>query len=412
MMANASLFLCLPSTVLIHSLRCPIFRCLLLTIHFFLGIELVETATAEEHWKRHTIDDSSEGADGVRPGDFDGDGLQDVVTGWEESGVIRLYLHPGVDDVRKPWPHVTIAAAQSPEDAVPFDVDGDGDLDVISCHEGSLKKVMIHRFDGDATSRQELLDSSNWQSNPIASLNGQKWMFATPIELRDGRQSVVLGSKGANASLTLLLPALEHPVKIEDWHFRRLRDCGWVMSIDSMDMDGDGDNDIMFSDRRSKHRCVGWLEQPNESPETKAWKEHIAGATSFDTLFIDPRPDRILVTTRRGQFLDLRKNKDQTWSTTAHKNPIDVPFGKSIRLLTSNTMVFTANTHADSAATKQPGVWLKQGDKDWQAICPIEECKFDLIQLIDLDGDGDLDLMTCEERQLLGVVWYENPGFK
>lgn len=36
--------------------------------------------------------------------------------------------------------------------------------------------------------------------------------------------------------------------------------------------------------------------------------------------------------------------------------------------------------------------------------------KFDLVELIDLDGDGDLDLITCEEREGLGVVWYENPG--
>jgi hypothetical protein len=35
--------------------------------------------------------------------------------------------------------------------------------------------------------------------------------------------------------------------------------------------------------------------------------------------------------------------------------------------------------------------------------------KFDRIEMLDLDGDGDLDLLTCEERDQLGVVWYENP---
>ncbi|MCA9412820.1 MAG: hypothetical protein KC944_16520, partial [Candidatus Omnitrophica bacterium] len=37
--------------------------------------------------------------------------------------------------------------------------------------------------------------------------------------------------------------------------------------------------------------------------------------------------------------------------------------------------------------------------------------KFDLLEMIDLDGDGDLDLLTCAERENLGVFWYENPGF-
>jgi hypothetical protein len=35
--------------------------------------------------------------------------------------------------------------------------------------------------------------------------------------------------------------------------------------------------------------------------------------------------------------------------------------------------------------------------------------KYDLVELIDLDDDGDLDILTCEERDDLGVVWYENP---
>ena len=27
-----------------------------------------------------------------------------------------------------------------------------------------------------------------------------------------------------------------------------------------------------------------------------------------------------------------------------------------------------------------------------------------------LDADGDLDVLTCEERKNLGVIWYENPS--
>ena len=37
----------------------------------------------------------------------------------------------------------------------------------------------------------------------------------------------------------------------------------------------------------------------------------------------------------------------------------------------------------------------------------LEETAF---SVLDLDGDKDLDVITCEERDNLGVFWYENPG--
>ena len=41
--------------------------------------------------------------------------------------------------------------------------------------------------------------------------------------------------------------------------------------------------------------------------------------------------------------------------------------------------------------------------------------KYDRLELLDLDGDSDLDALTTEENYGegsagLGVIWYENPG--
>jgi len=41
-----------------------------------------------------------------------------------------------------------------------------------------------------------------------------------------------------------------------------------------------------------------------------------------------------------------------------------------------------------------------------------EGVKYDLVALVDLDGDGDLDVITTEETANLGVIWYENPTMK
>ena len=66
--------------------------------------------------------------------------------------------------------------------------------------------------------------------------------------------------------------------------------------------------------------------------------------------------------------------------------------------------------HADAPLS---GVMaMDQNGKNIVDISGPRGIKFDRMELIDLDGDGDLDLLTCEERQDdrgLGVIWYENP---
>jgi hypothetical protein len=51
-------------------------------------------------WKRHIIDASSLGADGVRTADVNADGLVDLVTSWEEGGLTRCGTRSSL-----PFPH-------------------------------------------------------------------------------------------------------------------------------------------------------------------------------------------------------------------------------------------------------------------------------------------------------------------
>jgi hypothetical protein len=73
-------------------------------------------------WKRHTIDDSSRGADGTRFADINGDGLLDITTAWETeelsvaSGLGRWMYGIAM--------HHTVT-----------DLDRDGDLDVVTVEE-------------------------------------------------------------------------------------------------------------------------------------------------------------------------------------------------------------------------------------------------------------------------------------
>lgn len=361
-----------------------------------------------EPWRRHVIDDSYRGADGVRLADFNGDGLPDIVTGWEESGVVRLYLHPGYDAVAGVWPAVTVGKASSPEDALPIDLDGDQRLEIISCHEGKQRQVLVHR-NIVGSSDEALLDRTSWTTERIKSLNGQMWMYAEPIRLRGSKQGFVVGSKNANASVTLLKPPDEHQKRLDRWEATPLRPAGWIMSIDCLDMDGDGDDDIVFNDRKGTRRGIAWLEQPDVDSQ-QTWKQHPIGANHHETLFIDASRDHVLASTRSSLWIDLQRHPDDRWTETSHANPIDVPFGKAIRRMREGSLVMTANTAAAPVKQSVPGVWIQPPSESWQPIDTTTSTKFDRIELVDLDGDGDEDVLTCEERRNLGIIWYENPS--
>ena len=55
-------------------------------LFFLLQLSIAFSTENKQPWKRHTIDKSSIGADGIRMLDVNGDGLHDIATGWEEGG--------------------------------------------------------------------------------------------------------------------------------------------------------------------------------------------------------------------------------------------------------------------------------------------------------------------------------------
>lgn len=374
-------------------------------------VTTLHSAGADPPWNRHAIDNEFRGADGVRLADFNLDGLPDVVTGWEESGLVRLYLNPGPKHSKSPWPTATIAQAKSPEDAVPIDVDGDGLLDVVSCHEGKQRQLLVHWNDtGKSKSKSaDLINDQNWTTQRFEQLDGVMWMYALPLGKIGSRTAIVVGAKGSGASITLLLSPQSDARNLSDWKKIHLRDAGWIMSLRAIDMDEDGDKDIVFSDRKGDLCRAGWLEQPDVDPRGN-WTEHVIAGKGKEVMFLSATSKRCLIGMRENAYLDCKRSPTG-WDVTSVPNPKGVVNGKAIEWFPDGRIVLTSNTKS-SPNPDLPGIWLRSPLGKWSVIDPTTAVKFDRMELVDLDGDGDLDVMTCEERQNLGVIWYENPGVK
>jgi len=279
-------------------------------------------------WNRHTIDAASRGADGVRLADINGDGLLDCVTGWEEGGAIRVCLHPGHNKAQQRWPAVEVGQVRSPEDAVFADVDDDGNTDVISCCEGRQRCIFLHLAPG----RKLLLKADSWRTVPVRASTGRQWMYALPARIdADRRVDFFAGAKGTNACIAWFT-ATEDPRDGNAWKMHKIADAGWIMSMVARDMNDDGLDDLIVSDRRGKTRGVHWFEHPGLSRANTPWRRHTLGGTDLECMFLtladldrDGRTD-VVCNVKGSDILFLRNNGELSkWEP--HRIGHDLPTG-------------------------------------------------------------------------------------
>ncbi len=377
----------------------------------------------EKPWAMHTIDDASQGADGVRLADVDGDGLMDVVTGWEEGGVIRICRNPGATLAKEKWPSVEVGRVNSPEDAVFVDVDRDGAMDVISCCEGKTRTVFVHWAPSDVDLYWQ---AAAWETQAIPATAGQQmWMYCLPLRFDEGEVTLIVGSKGRGATISRLSPGGE-PRDVSQWTLSPLTQAGWIMSLRAVDMDEDGDADVLYSDRREQTRGVKWLENTGSpeagSPEGK-WPLHTIGGTDLEMMFLgvgdldgDARHEIVAQSRVSGLQVYRRSFGQEAWESYVIPLPVEGGAGKAVVVGDINRDGKADLVVSTAIAKDKHGVfWMSATESitgDWQ-MHPISGTelgiKFDRLELLDLDADGDLDVMTCEERDNLGVIWYENP---
>lgn len=380
------------------------------------------SCNAAEPWQRHTIDaadpgSGKRGADGVRLGDINGDGHPDIVTGWEEGKVIRVCLNPGPEKAEQPWQGVDVGKVTSAEDAVFADLDGDGNLDVVSATEGKTQQIFFHWCPSD---KAKLTDSAAWKTETVPITKEKtRWMFTLPRDVdRDGDTDLVVGSKDPNGTVSWLEnPGNEHARDVDNWKLHRIGDATWIMSVRMME--AKGVEYLVYTDRKGENSGIYFSKVIAKRP----WFETpvCIGAAGEEVMFLDfahldddehldiavaIRPDRV-------RTYYQPENVLTQWPDSAELDPL--PKDKyggakavAVGLIDDDGIPDFVIT-CEGANGDLSGALFSNMHSEFVDIGGPVGIKFDRIELLDLDGDADLDVITCEERDQLGVIWYENP---
>lgn len=388
---------------------------------------LVACNTSQQDWMPHIIDNTSSGADGVKLGDINKDGFMDIVTGWEEGGITKLYLNPGSHKVKSVWPSVIVGQTLGVEDAVFADMNNDGVLDIVSATEKHSEKIFIH-----TATKKEFLTADNWKQSVLPASDGlMMWMYLEPLQI-DNQYGVdlIAAGKGENSKIGWF-QAPANPASLEDWIWHPINPTGWVMSIILRDMDLDGDDDIVITDRRGELVGCRWLENPSDSTTQKLqWKSHFIGAEGLEVMFMTIADldgdgvEEVILTERSTQTIRIytaQNSSGLNWSEQIIQVPKTTGLCKSVEVGDVNhdkipDFILSTNTEKEA---KDGLVWLdgralKETDKfTFTSISGVHLAKYDKVELLDLDLDGDLDVLICEENygensEGLGVIWYEN----
>jgi len=335
----------------------------------------------------HDIAIDADAAYSVARADVDGDGDMDVLSASFNDNRIVWYENDGSESFTA---HTIATDASGAISVMTADVDSDGDVDVLSASSGD-DRIVWYENDGSEsfTAHTIVSDADGARSVATADVDGDGDMDVLSASFIDDR--IVWYENDGSESFTARTIA---------------SDADGAHSVTTADVDGDGDVDVLsasqFDDR------IVWFENDgSESFTARTIATDADGALSVATADVDGDGD---VDVLSASYLDDRivwYENDGSESFTTHTIASDT---NSARSVTTADVDGDGDLDVLSASFGDDRiVWFENdGSENFTARTIASDADgAQSVTTADVDGDGDVDVLSAsylDDR----IVWYEN----
>lgn len=364
------------------------------------------------------ISDGPTATNEVKVADVDGDGDIDVLGASLLSEQFSWYQNDGTPAGLGDWLATLIQSGNLPRSITPADVDGDGDLDIFGTTAGSSGSTTHWWFVNDGTPSVAF-----WQrvsiAQPAASTTIGRQNRAADI---DGDGDVDLIGVAGSANLMSIGGELiswyvnnGSPLN-PNWTAYRLDDTREGWSVYPADVDGDGDLDVVASVNNFTTNWVAWYE--NDGAPTNNWNFHPISDTVGEFVYVyaadlDGDSD-IDVITADSNIVAWYENDGTGTFSAAQLISNSATGAFALKVIDLDGDADNDVVVAFSDAGIAPIVWYENdgtpgglGDWAFHTVGSAPDVAKG-IDVADLDGDGDLDIVTSLNEN--SFVWYENLG--
>jgi FG-GAP-like repeat/WW domain/CUB domain/Tyrosine-protein kinase ephrin type A/B receptor-like len=297
---------------------------------------------------KQVITDSADDAQSVYAVDLDGDGDVDVLSASEADDMIAWYEN--TDGRGNFGPKQIISTnAQTANSVYAVDIDGDGDFDVLSSS-----------FDGDIAWYENTDGRGRFGRKRVVSdaPDGPKSVYAADL---DGDGDIDVLSVSSGDSIVAWYENLDGSGQFGDQKLVT-EDIDEPVSVYAADLDGDGDLDVLSA---------------SIADDTIAWYENEDGKGSFGS-------KQIITATANGAISVYAADLDGD-------GDIDVISASSV----DDRLAWYENVGADTFGSKKAVTLTANSARSVYAA--------------DLNGDGDLDILSASSQDSK-IAWYDNMG--